>query len=192
MPEYDGRACARCHVRAPGIGRVRTALIYEYPVDQLAMQAKFRSRADYAFGLGELLAVYLRAARLRCDLHMPDALIPVPLHPRRLAARGFNQAEEIAAPLAREFGLAVLTRGCRRVIDTAAQTTLTGAERRKNIRGAFRVTAGVAGARVVIVDDVLTTGTTVAEFASTLTRSGARSVGVWAAARSEKMPRKTT
>jgi len=153
-------------------------------VDQLVTRAKFQSRADCALALGELMSVYLRAARIGGDLSLPDVLVPVPLHRNRLARRGFNQAEEITKPLARMLRLPVLTRGCRRLVNTAEQTALSGAARRKNIRGAFRVTTNLDGACAAIVDDVLTTGSTVAELAATLRSSGADAVQVWVVARS--------
>lgn len=134
--------------------------------------------------LGELMSIYLRAARLRGGLSMPDVLVPVPLHRRRLARRGFNQAEEIARPLARMLQVPVLSHGCRRVVNTVEQTALSGAARRKNICGAFRIAADLGGTDAAIVDDVLTTGSTVAELAATLRSSGAAAVQVWAVARS--------
>jgi len=133
--------------------------------------------------LGELMSIYLRAARIRGCLSMPDLLVPVPLHRRRLAQRGFNQAEGIARSLARTLRVPVLSHGCRRIVNTIEQTALSGAARRKNIRGAFRVAADLGGINAAIVDDVLTTGSTVAELAATLRSSGAATIQVWAVAR---------
>lgn len=183
-PAYGGTACAKCRVVLVAIERIRTALVYEYPVDQLVTRAKFQSRADCARALGELMAICLRAARIRGALRVPDLLVPVPLHRGRLARRGFNQAGEISRPVARSLRLPVLERGCRRVVNTVEQTTLSGAARRKNIRGAFHIGADLSGARVAVVDDVLTTGGTAAELAAALRSSGAEAVEVWAVARS--------
>jgi ComF family protein len=179
-----GDACGECRVAAGVVDRIRTALVYEYPVDQLVSGMKFRSRADDALALGELLAVYLRAARLCGALRVPDLLAPVPLHHARLARRGFNQSAEIARPLARMLQASVLTRGCRRVFNTVEQTTLSGAARRANVRGAFRVTHDLRGATVAVVDDVLTTGSTSLEFAAVLRAAGAIAVEIWTVARS--------
>jgi len=164
--------------------RICTALVYEHPVDQLVTRAKFQSRVDCATTLGELLGIYLRAAHIRGCLSMPDVLVPVPLHRRRLARRGFNQAEEIARPLARVLRVPVLVRGGCRVVNTVEQTALSGAARRRNIRGAFRVGADLDGVNAAIIDDVLTTGSTVAELAATLRSAGADTIQVWAVARS--------
>lgn len=186
--DCPGGECAICRVPVDGVDRIRTALIYEYPVDRLVTRAKFQSRAECALALGELLGVRLRAARICGTLTPPDLIVPVPLHRRRLARRGFNQAAEIAAPIARMLGIRVMERGCRRVVDTVEQSTLSGAARRANLRGAFRVDADIGGARAAIVDDVLTTGTTVAELATALLRAGAAVVEVWTAARSHREP----
>lgn len=106
-----------------------------------------------------------------------DAIVPVPLHPRRLGWRGFNQAEELAKALSRRSGLPVI-RALRRLKDTAAQVAMGRRERRSNVRGAF----GLAGSgtyrdtRILLVDDVLTTGSTIDECARQLRRAGAMSV----------------
>jgi ComF family protein len=135
-----------------------------------------------AFGrvLGEVVAA--RAAEL--ELHGGvDCLLPVPLHPCRLAARGFNQSAEIARFAARGFALPVEPRLAIRYRDTRPQVGLTPAERRGNLAGAFAVPRAVRGLRVVIVDDVITTGSTVTELARALHGAGAASVDVWCVAR---------
>jgi ComF family protein len=183
----DGHACATCSVTSRSTGaaeRILTALAYEYPVDRLVTLAKFQARQDCARALGDLLADYLRAARARGELAMPDVVIPVPLHRRRLARRGYNQAEEIAMPVAKMLRVPLARRVCRRRVDTAEQTSLTGAARRRNVRGAFGIDVSVANVSVAIVDDVLTTGSTVGELAAALRAADAAAVQVWAVARS--------
>jgi ComF family protein len=114
----------------------------------------------------------------------PDAILPIPLHRARLARRGYNQALELARPIASLLGLAVLPRALVRTRDTAPQTELDADARRRNLRGAFTAEAdAIAGRRVLLVDDVVTTGATVREAAATLIRAGAASVAVAAAAR---------
>jgi len=178
--------CTICRPRLNGVYRCRSALIYEYPVDRLITRAKFQSRPECARALGEMLNVYLRAARIGGSLALPDVLVPVPLHRDRQARRGFNQAVEVAGPIARAWRLPVMQRGCMRIVNTIAQTALTGSARRANIRGAFRVTADLTGASIAIVDDVLTTGSTAIELATTLRSSGAASVEVWTVARAAR------
>jgi len=124
----------------------------------------------------------LEGGRLSCPV---DGIVPVPLHPARLAERGFNQAELLAAPCASHWGLPLLTRTLVRARATRPQTELDGAARRDNVAGAFRVSrpADVAGRRLLLVDDVLTTGATVAAAARVLRQHGAREVGVLVLAR---------
>jgi len=109
-------------------------------------------------------------------------VVPVPLHPRRLAARGFNPAAVLARTVARELGLPWSPRALARLRDTPSQTGLGRGARRRNVAGAFRATEPVAG-RVILVDDVVTTGATAAAAARALRRAGARAVVLVTAAR---------
>jgi ComF family protein len=114
-----------------------------------------------------------------------DAIVPVPLHPARLTERGFNQAELLAAPCARRWQRPLLTRALRRIRPTRPQTDLDAVARRQNVAGAFAVAqpAAIADRRLLLVDDVLTTGATVGAAARALARAGAASVGVLVLAR---------
>jgi len=132
----------------------------------------------------------LWAAALRTALDdgtiaaLPNAIVPVPLHPTRLRERGYNQALELAKPLAREFGLVLAPGLLRRTRATAAQSDLDAVARRNNLRGAFEVdTNHAAPAHVALLDDVMTTGTTLREAARTLKRAGVARVDVWVLAR---------
>lgn len=158
-------------------------LAYEYPVDRLVLGAKFHHRLDQAHALGELLAAAL-AARLAgpATTGRPDVLLPVPLHPRRLAERGYNQALELARPVAGQLGLRLAPRLALRRRPTLAQSGLSRAARRRNLRDAF-VARDCAGLHVAVLDDVITTGSTVAALARALRRAGAAQVDVWAVAR---------
>jgi len=108
----------------------------------------------------------------------------MPLHPRRLAQRGFNQSAEIARSLNRLTGHTVAARGARRTRDTAAQTDLPYGERARNVRGAFACDLDLSGKGVAVVDDVMTTGATLNELAGVLKRAGAARVENWVIARS--------
>lgn len=125
-----------------------------------------------------LASVQARGGRL------PDALLPVPIHPRRLRERGYNQALELARPVARTLGLPLLPHALRRLRATSPQMTLPEAARAANVRGAFAV-HGPLPAHVVLVDDVLTTGATTGELARTLKAAGCARVEVWCACRTE-------
>jgi ComF family protein len=114
----------------------------------------------------------------------PRAIVPVPLHRSRLRRRGYNQALELARPLARSLDIPLWCGGLRRIRATNAQTELTAVQRRRNVRGAFTVAShGPPPDHVAVLDDVCTTGATLAECARVLQRAGVRRVDVWALAR---------
>ncbi len=163
--------------------RLLSALIYEYPVDRIIAGAKFRQRLDFAAALGGLLGDYLCGPCGLSSDDVPDVIVPVPLHRRRLAARGFNQAAELARPIAACLGLSLRVDVCARVQHTVEQTSLTGRARRCNLAGAFVARSELAGLRVAIVDDVLTTGTTAHAVAGAVMEAGARATQIWTVAR---------
>jgi ComF family protein len=174
-----GTLCGSCQHRPPPFAVCRTAFRYEDPVPTLVGGAKYRARMNLLRLLGQCLALDL----LERNAERPDLLLPVPLHPRRLRERGYNQALEIARVLGRELSLRVDRRSCARVRATTPQTGLERKERRRNVRGAFRVLRPLEAPRVAIVDDVVTTGSTVSELARALLKSGVERVDVWALAR---------
>lgn len=175
-------ACGDCLKHPPSFDATRAVFRYAAPVDALLLRLKFHG--DLAAGrlLGDLFAdALLSNDPTAADV---DALLPVPLHPRRLGERGYNQSLELARPLARRSGLPLLRDGLRRPTATAAQTGLGRKARRKNLHGAF-VWAGNQSppARIALIDDTMTTGSTVAECARVLKRAGAERVVVWVVAR---------
>jgi ComF family protein len=174
-----GTLCGSCQRRPPPFALCRTAFRYEVPLPALVGGAKFRARMNLLRLLGQCLALDL----LERNAERPDLLLPVPLHPRRLRERGYNQALEIARVLGRELSLRVEKHSCARVLATTPQTGLERKERRRNVRGAFRVLRPLEVTRVAIVDDVVTTGSTVSELARALLKSGVERVDVWALAR---------
>lgn len=138
---------------------------------------KYRSDLTLAPALANLLL-----AELRHD-PLPDYVIPVPLHPVRLRERGFNQALEISRYLCGKTGSTLLPRACSRIRNTLSQTELPWKSRHKNVRRAFTCKADLSGKHVAIVDDVMTSGTTLNELAKTVRRQGAASIRVWVVAR---------
>jgi ComF family protein len=143
----------------------------------MVKRLKFSGDLKFASITGQLVA---RAARLRS---LPEALIAVPLHPNRLAGRGFNQAELLARELSASLSLPLLDNAVMRVKDQPAQTQLNAAQREENLVGAFRAQIRVPGQHVGIVDDVVTTGATARAVAAQLRRAGASQITLLAIAR---------
>lgn len=170
--------CSQCVRKRPVFTRAMVPFVYAFPVDKMIRRLKYRERLPHARLFGELLGHAAR--RLDCP---PAGLVPVPLHRRRLRQRGFNQAREIASAAARVAAIPLLDRACVRRVDTPPLWALDPAQRRACLSGAFECHA-VLPARVAVVDDVLTTGSTVTALVRALKRAGAREVQVWAVARS--------
>jgi ComF family protein len=183
--DFPGDRCIRCPITLDGIHRAFSALGYEYPVDKLITAAKFSGRIDIARVLGELLSSAL--LRRAPPVLEPRLLIAVPLHASRMGQRGYNQAAEIALPIARAMRIPLALDICERVRNTCEQTKLSGSARRKNMQGAFRVRRRLPALDLGLIDDVVTTGSTVSELASELLHSGARSVQVWTVAAARKV-----
>jgi len=170
--------CGGCLVRPPPLHSTHAAFLYGAPLDRLLPRFKFHQ--DLA--AGRLLSQLM--AEAFAPLPPPHALVPVPLHRARLRRRGYDQALELARPLARALGLPLRVDLLRRVRDTAAQSELDAAMRRRNLRDAFAAPAGAAlPMHVVLVDDVMTTGATLHAAAIALRRAGVRRVDAWVCAR---------
>lgn len=165
--------CGGCIKSSPAYDATVAAVDYAAPFDALVQQLKFGAQ----LALAPMCAQLLRDAMLSAHgLELPDILCPVPLGPRRLAERGFNQALVIARPLARALGVPLAPKMLARPYDTAAQSTMTPAARRRNVRRAFIVEGDVAGQHVGVIDDVMTSGNTLHEVARTLKDAGATQV----------------
>ena len=178
--EPSAEPCA-CAGLARPYARCHAAFDYAFPLDRLVQALKYEGALANARVLGHALAQSLRRAAREADV---DAIVPVPLHRARLVERGFNQSLEIARTVRTALGLALLPAALERTRATAAQVGLARAARRDNVRGAFAGRrACVEGRRLALLDDVVTTGATVAEAAVALRAAGARHVDVWCLAR---------
>jgi ComF family protein len=158
---------------------------YEGLLGELVRDYKFNGR----LGLGRLLSSLLEDLLSHSGLTGAELLAPVPLHPRRLAQRGFNQSLELARPLAAKLGARLAPGALTRIRHTVPQTRLTGRRRRANLKGAFEADRElVAGRKVLLLDDIMTTGGTLMECARTLKRARAEEVAVLVLARTGREP----
>ena len=166
-----GSRCGQCLRASPHYDATVALADYAPPVDRMIAALKFNGRLPLADVFGRLLA--RAAAPVLTDV---DALCPVPLAFERQAERGFNQAHAIARRIARDSRRPLRPELLLRIRHTAAQMELPQDARRRNVRGAFAARGDLAGLRVAVVDDVMTTGATLDEVAAALKRAGASAV----------------
>ncbi|MGA8278346.1 MAG: ComF family protein [Rhodanobacteraceae bacterium] len=178
--EAPAPICGECLRHEPPFAACYAPFRYGHPLDLL--EGRFKFGGDLAAGrvLGELFADRLRADRV----NLPRLLVPVPLHESRLRDRGYNQALELARPLARAFTLPLRHDVLRRIRATPPQTGLDAPTRRRNLRSAFAITEGTRlPDHIAIIDDVMTTGATLRACALALRRAGVVHIDAWALAR---------
>lgn len=177
-------ACARCLRRAPPFASAFAPYVYAHPLDLLVTRLKY----GHSLACGRLLsALWIDAVHER-QPPLPRLFVPVPLHVGRLRERGYNQALELARPLAKALGVPLAPMLLQRLRATPAQAHLDARTRRRNLRDAF-VLAPQADAlpdHVAVIDDVMTTGATLHECARVLRRAGVSRVDVWALARAPR------
>ncbi|MGZ8144184.1 MAG: ComF family protein [Methylosarcina sp.] len=178
VPLNNAALCGRCLSRRPAFDRTYAPFVYQGAVSHLITSLKFNKRYQNARLLGMLLAEHLNR-----NAELPDRIVPVPLHKARYGQRGFNQAIEIARTVARELQVPLDFFSCVRHRDTPHQTGLPAKQRRKNMKNAFSLVKPVHARHIALIDDVMTTGTTVHELAALYKKAGVRKVDVWACAR---------
>lgn len=184
MP-LDGQVCGKCQAHRPAFAQVVTPFRYGFPLDSLIPAFKHHSQLAYGRMLARLMSEAIIYHYQDRGQALPDCVIAMPLHRRRLAERGFNQAQELARPIARALAIPLRSELLQRTRATQPQQGLAARARRSNLIGAFNCPAPerLAGQHVALVDDVVTTGSTVEEAARTLLSAGALSVSIWCAAR---------
>lgn len=171
--------CAACRKSPPPWSGVVFHSVYPSALGELVLELKYGRRLSRAAIITGCMAAACQKAGVAVDV-----VAPVPLHPKRLRSRGFNQSAVLARPLARRIGAAYATAGLRRVRDTPPQASLPRRARQENIKGAFVADKEiVSGRRVLLVDDIMTTGATLREASRTLLKAGAQSVTLCIAAR---------
>jgi ComF family protein len=162
LPSPAGQTCGACLKQPPHFDATQAHYRYAYPLDRLLQHYKYGRH---------LIVASLFPANESADTI--DAVIAVPSTPAHLKERGFNPALELARPLAKALGLPLLLNAISRPHDAPAQASLPWKDRQKNIRNAFECHADLSGRRILVVDDVMTTGATLNELARTLKRYGA-------------------
>lgn len=176
--QAPARLCGRCLKHAPPWDAAWVPFRYEWPLAEL--ESRFKFGGDLA--AGRTLALLWNAAP--CPVALPAAIIPVPLHRARLRRRGYNQVLELARTVAGHRRVRLRHDALLRTRATAAQTELDAVQRRRNVRGAFGARfLGAVPEHVAVLDDVCTTGATLAECARALKRAGVKRVDAWALAR---------
>lgn len=175
----SGGLCGECVVTPPLFDRCIAPFLYCAPIDSLISSFKFQQRLPN----GRLLSLLLLDFLIRKRVEIPDIILPVPLHLGRLSERGFNQALEVARPLAKHFRLPLDLSTCVRSYATTPQMNLGKSGRLRNMRGAFEIRRDIDVQHAVLLDDVVTTGATVSELAALLKNRGVKKVDVWALAR---------
>lgn len=183
--------CGRCIKKPPAFDYAYSPLRYEDDVIRLMHQLKFGEKITYSRTFGEMLLQLLSQKLSQGDnqqgQNKPDCLLPVPLHRSRLRQRGFNQSIELARVISKKLNIPIEYDAVNRTRSTASQMGLDAVARKKNINGAFSVkwklSDKLKDKHILIIDDVMTTGSTVNELAKTLKRSGVARVGVLSFAR---------
>jgi ComF family protein len=173
------RTCGKCQVKPPAFATAHAVLRFGYPVNRLVQRFKF----ERDLAVGRMLGDVFADAMLERAPASPDMLIAVPLHRNRERERGFNQSRLLAAHIARRMDLPLPDGMVIRCRDTSEQSGLKAVQRRANLKGAFEVMGDVQHARIALIDDVMTTGTTLNELAATLLSQGATCVDAWVLAR---------
>lgn len=171
--------CGQCQNKASSFEHAIAPFAYQPPISMHIQQLKYHSRLDLAPALAKMLITRV----LKCSDVMPELLVPVPLHERRLFQRGFNQAALIASVVGNLLDIPVQQKLVRRVRDTISQTSLDRASRIKNVRDAFAVIGQQRYDSVAIIDDVMTSGATVEALAKSLRASGYAKISVWSIAK---------
>lgn len=181
--ETPQSACSQCVDWGASVSHSLAAFRYETSVRWMIRRLKYQQQLSVARTLGQLMANVLMPVLSARPAQLPDLIVPVPLHRSRIAERGYNQAVELARPIARALRIPLALNVARRIRATDYQSRLDAERRARNLQGAFSVKPCVQGKTIAIIDDVMTTGHTVATLAQALLDAGASRVVVWAVAR---------
>jgi ComF family protein len=183
--DSNAQFCGKCLLKQPAFASSKIAFRYDYPLNHLILDFKFNHRFARGKVLSQLFIDFLQDAYK--DQPFPDALIPVPMYQWRRFQRGFNQSELLVRDIARTLGIKTHYDICQRNQHIQSQKDSGKQARRDNLKNAFGINANkqshIAGKHLALVDDVVTTGSTVDQLSKLLLQHGAASVVVWALAR---------
>ncbi|CAI2007862.1 DNA utilization protein GntX [Serratia fonticola] len=184
LPSGDPhQPCGRCLQKAPPWQALVFVSDYRPPISTLVKNFKFQQTPALAPTLARLILLHWLQAHREQHLNRPEVILAVPLQDKRCWRRGYNQSELLALPLARWLGCEYRPGALRRIRATAPQQQLIARLRRRNLRGAFRCDESLAGKHVALLDDVVTTGSTMAEIATLLQKQGVASLQIWCVCR---------
>lgn len=178
-PDINSGRCAPCLLRPPPFNRSHVPLRYDFPVDRMIQALKYQRQMPMGRVLGALLVMHLQSV----DAGVPELILPVPLGAARYRSRGFNQARELALPVGAALGVPVRSDVLARRRETVEQAGLDRRQRLRNVRGAFALLKPLGVQHVALLDDVITTASTVTAVSQLLRDNGVQRVDVWAVAR---------
>lgn len=173
--------CGNCLNNKWFYSSVYAAYPYQGLVEKMITQLKFNHQLIFALALSQLM--HERMMDYYQGKPLPQAILPVPLHKKRMQERGFNQALEIARPLARKLQLKLLKNEVIRIIHTLPQSGLNAKNRKQNLKNAFTLVRPVPFQHIAILDDVMTTGETVNALSHVLRENGVKKIDIWCCAR---------
>jgi len=177
LPTVAGEVCGHCLAHPPSFSNTVAVYGYAFPLDRMILAMKYREHLALAHAFAKKLLPRID----RRDL--PDCIVAMPLHPHKLRERGFNQSQLLASTIARELQIELLGDACRRIRDTPPQSALPWKERKNNVRNAFCCDTDLHGKSVALVDDVLTTGSSLSALAGAMQQRGAGTISAWVIAR---------
>lgn len=177
LPESDFMVCGHCTRKKPYFDQAIAPYSFEEPLRTLLHEFKYHEGLYLSSFFATLISQAIPSASLKTQ-----CLLPVPMHPKRLRQRGFNQATELVKHLGRRLNIPYDVSHCKKIINTAPQAGLNAKQRQRNLRHAFHAEP-LPYEHVTLVDDLLTTGSTANELANMLKRQGVLRVDVWCCAR---------
>lgn len=174
----NAKTCGQCISSPPVFSSTTVLYNYEYPIKKLVLSFKFKKRAELSLFFADRFV-----QKISSKNKLPDILIPVPLHKKRQAQRGYNQSLELSKLLSKKLNVPFNSELCKRVVNTDPQSELPMKSRKKNVKNAFILNGENIPKHIAIIDDVITTGSTINEIARLFKKAGCEQIDIWAIAR---------